>query len=52
MERAILILPTEDLKAAKAFYVDGLGFRVTFEASQDGQVGTTGDRAWHPPDHP
>ena len=42
MERAIPILPTEDLKAAKAFYVDRLGFRVTFEASKDGQSGLLG----------
>jgi len=32
MERAVPILPTEDLSAAKVFNVDGLGFRVTFEA--------------------
>jgi catechol 2,3-dioxygenase-like lactoylglutathione lyase family enzyme len=42
MERAIPILPTEDLAAAKAFYVDGLGFRVTFEASEDGRSGLLG----------
>jgi catechol 2,3-dioxygenase-like lactoylglutathione lyase family enzyme len=36
MERAIPVLPTDDLAAAKAFYVDGLGFQVTFEASEDG----------------
>src|SRR5579863_9321839 len=42
MERAIPILPTEDLKAAKAFYVDGLGFRVTFGASRDGRSGLLG----------
>ncbi len=42
MERAIPILPTEDLAAAKAFYVDGLGFRVTFEASSDGRSGLIG----------
>ena len=39
MERAVPILPAEDLVAAKAFYVDGLGFRVTFEASGDGRSG-------------
>jgi len=39
MERAIPILPAEDLAAAKAFYVDGLGFRVTSEASADGRTG-------------
>ena len=38
MERAIPIVPTNDLAAAKAFYVDGLGFRMTFEASADGHT--------------
>jgi catechol 2,3-dioxygenase-like lactoylglutathione lyase family enzyme len=42
MERAITILPTQDLAAAKAFYVDGLGFRVTWEASSDGHTGLVG----------
>ena len=42
MERAIPILPTEDLAAAKAFYVDRLGFRVTFAASEDGHSGLLG----------
>jgi predicted enzyme related to lactoylglutathione lyase len=31
MERAVPILPADDLIAAKTFYVDGLGFQVTFE---------------------
>ena len=39
VERAIPILPTNDLAAAKVFYVDGLGFRVTSEASADGHRG-------------
>ena len=42
MERAIPILPAEDLSTAKAFYVNGLGFRVTFEASKDGRSGLLG----------
>lgn len=42
MERAIPILPAEDLSVAKAFYVDGLGFRITFEASEDGRSGLLG----------
>jgi len=42
MEQAIPILPTEDLAVAKAFYVDGLGFRVTFEVSEDGRTGLLG----------
>jgi catechol 2,3-dioxygenase-like lactoylglutathione lyase family enzyme len=42
MEKATPILPTDDLATAKAFYVDGLGFRVTFEASGDGHSGLLG----------
>lgn len=42
MERAIPILPADDLATAKAFYVDGLGFRVTFQASEDGHAGLLG----------
>ena len=42
MERAIPILPVEDLATAKAFYVNGLGFRVTFETSDDGRSGLLG----------
>ena len=39
MERAIPILRADDLAIAKKFYVDGLGFRVMFEASNDGRTG-------------
>jgi catechol 2,3-dioxygenase-like lactoylglutathione lyase family enzyme len=42
MERAIPILPVEDLATAKAFYVGKLGFHVTFEASQGGRSGLLG----------
>lgn len=42
MERAIPILPADDLEAARAFYVRGLGFRVTFEQSPDGRRGLLG----------
>jgi catechol 2,3-dioxygenase-like lactoylglutathione lyase family enzyme len=42
MERAIPILPTDDLAAAKGFYVERLGFRVAFEASEDGRTGLFG----------
>lgn len=42
MERAVPILPTEDLAVARKFYVDQLGFRVTFEASGDGHSGLLG----------
>jgi catechol 2,3-dioxygenase-like lactoylglutathione lyase family enzyme len=41
MDRAIPILPIDDLAAAKAFYVEGLGFHVTFEWS-DGATGLVG----------
>ncbi len=39
MERAVPILPVDDLGVAKQFYVDALGFEVTFEASEDGKSG-------------
>jgi catechol 2,3-dioxygenase-like lactoylglutathione lyase family enzyme len=42
MERAIPILPAEDLAVSRTFYVDGLGFRVAFEASDDGRTGLLG----------
>jgi len=42
MERAIPILPTDDLATAKTFYVDRLGFNVTFEWSDDGHSGLLG----------
>jgi len=44
MERAIAILPADDLAVARAFYVDGLGFTVTFEATEDGHTGLMGLR--------
>ena len=42
MERAIPILPGDDLSIAKQFYVDRLGFRVAFEATEDGKNGLLG----------
>jgi predicted enzyme related to lactoylglutathione lyase len=42
MERATPILPTEDLAAAKKFYIEQLGFSVTFEASENGHSGLLG----------
>ncbi len=44
MELAVPILPADDLSEAKAFYVDKLGFTVTFEASVDGRRGLLGLR--------
>jgi predicted enzyme related to lactoylglutathione lyase len=41
MERAIPILPADDLGAAKAFY-EQLGFHVTFESTDDGKSGIMG----------
>jgi catechol 2,3-dioxygenase-like lactoylglutathione lyase family enzyme len=32
----------DDLRAARVFYVDGLGFAVRFEASEDGTTGLLG----------
>ena len=42
MERATPILPADDLKTAKAFYVDRLGFNIRFELSEDGRNGLLG----------
>jgi uncharacterized glyoxalase superfamily protein PhnB len=42
MEKAIPILLADDLAAAKKFYVEGLGFAVTFEVSDDGRTGIMG----------
>jgi uncharacterized glyoxalase superfamily protein PhnB len=42
MERAIPILPVQDLAVAKEFYVNRLGFTLSFEASEDGQKGLLG----------
>lgn len=42
MERAIPILPVDDLAAAKEFYVGRLGFDVRFEITEDGRRGLLG----------
>ena len=42
MERAVPILPVNDLHIAKEFYVNGLGFNVRFEAAGDGTNGLLG----------
>lgn len=41
-ERAVPILPVDDLELARAFYVGALGFEVEFEASDDGKTGLLG----------
>ena len=42
MERAIPILPADDLRVAKEFYVGRLGFDVRFESTEDGTTGLLG----------
>lgn len=42
MERAVPILPADDLAIAKEFYVARLGFTVLFEATEDGKNGILG----------
>ena len=42
MEKAIPQFPADDLAAAKAFYVDSLGFRILWEVSEDGHSGLLG----------
>lgn len=42
IERAIPILPGDDLAAAKEFYVGKLGFTVRYEATADGRNGIMG----------
>lgn len=42
MERAVPILPADDLRVATDFYAGKLGFRILFEASDDGRHGLLG----------
>ena len=42
MERAVPILPADDLQVAKEFYVERLGFCVRFDTSADGRTGLLG----------
>jgi catechol 2,3-dioxygenase-like lactoylglutathione lyase family enzyme len=44
MELAIPVLPVDDLGLAKRFYVEALGFSVTFESTDDGKQGLLGLR--------
>jgi predicted lactoylglutathione lyase len=41
MERAVPILPADDLSVARKFY-ETLGFHTTFEATADGRSGIMG----------
>ena len=42
MERAVPILPVDDLRVAREFYVEKLGFTVGFAATEDGINGLLG----------
>src|SRR5688572_12056141 len=42
MERAVAILPGDDLEVAKSFYVGKLGFVVAWEHTADGKDGLVG----------
>lgn len=42
LERAVPILPADDLRRAREFYVERLGFTVLFEATEDGITGLLG----------
>jgi uncharacterized glyoxalase superfamily protein PhnB len=42
IERAVPILPGDDLSVAKEFYVDRLGFTLQWEATEDGKNGLMG----------
>jgi uncharacterized glyoxalase superfamily protein PhnB len=42
MERAVPVLPVDDLRAAEEFYVGKLGFKVLFAATDDGKNGIMG----------
>jgi uncharacterized glyoxalase superfamily protein PhnB len=42
MERAVPILPADDIGAAKDFYTTKLGFEVAWEVSDDGKNGLLG----------
>lgn len=42
MERAVPHLQGDDLRAMRSFYVDGLGFDVRFELTEDGVTGMLG----------
>jgi catechol 2,3-dioxygenase-like lactoylglutathione lyase family enzyme len=42
LERAVPILPGDDLGVAKEFYVGKLGFALQFEATEDGKNGIMG----------
>jgi catechol 2,3-dioxygenase-like lactoylglutathione lyase family enzyme len=42
MEKAVAILPADDIQQARRFYVDQLGFTVTYDTSDGGASGLLG----------
>ena len=42
MELAVPVIPADDISQAKQFYVDKLGFQLTFETPSDGKHGMIG----------
>ena len=42
MELAVPVIPADDISEAKQFYVDKLGFQLTFETETDGKRGMIG----------
>lgn len=42
IERAVPVLPGDDLRVVREFYVDKLGFTVQWQASEDGRNGIMG----------
>ncbi|HUR21136.1 MAG TPA: glyoxalase superfamily protein [Vicinamibacterales bacterium] len=44
VERAVPVLPVDDLARARRFYIDGLGFEVTFEVGDEEGSGLLGVR--------
>jgi len=42
MERAIPVLPADDIDVAREFYVDRLGFDVLYEVRNEGKTGLLG----------
>jgi uncharacterized glyoxalase superfamily protein PhnB len=44
VERAVPILPVDDLVIAREFYIGALGFEVAFESTDDGRTGLLGVR--------
>ena len=42
MELAVPVIPADDISQMKRFYIDSLGFQLTFETESDGKRGMIG----------